>query len=1807
MRQRIPQGPKEDARVSGSRHCAVQEGESGCRHAVGERASRKSPGDPAIPPELRGAVLSILASVLAPFSALAQTLAAPTINAVHNTDQALTVVWTAPSGVTGVTAYDVRFILTSADETVDANWTVKDDAWTSGGLHYLLDGLSNGVGYDVQVRAVTTADGAWSATSVGTPADPGSTRATAAALPLDLPLGAAVQAAGDVDWFKFTLGAKVGVVVYARSAFDTTGELWRDGGFLADSLIASNNDAGREPNYEDFLIWRTLDPGTYYVKVAGFGFSSGTYTVRVDTIVDTTSTADAEAVELGVAARGLIDPAGDVDYFSFTLLAETDVILRTGPDNNDLVGELLDSTGTTLVENDDGFLLGTSRQFLIRRKLAAGTYYIKVKPLGSDRSIWAVLRALRVNVLYSLHVDAVAEPGSATADALRLEFGAVAGGRIDSSSDADYFRIDLPQTRHVFARAVSSTVDIDGELLDGDGDPVSANIFEQVFAPNGPAGFTLAERLAAGRNYLKITRSAGAATGGYALRMVEDEAMDRVWSACSGRSTSFSDPLYGCQWHLRNRGQLQGTAGEDIRVEEVWAGGNMGAGIGVAVVDSGLHEGHPDLVDNVDTSRGRDYTTAGHGLLLTFDSHGTSVAGIVAARDNGLGGRGVAPRATVYGYNYLSNATVANLVDAMTRNMLTTAVSNNSYGRPDGPGLSEAFAAWSMAVDTAVTSGYGGRGVFHAWTAGNGGELGDYANFEGRLNHYGVTPVCSVNDQGARVLTSERGANLWICAPSKGSGRPGILTTLNYGRYRPSFSGTSASAPIVAGAVALVRAANTKLTWRDVKLILAASARKNDAANTGWLTGASKYGASGNYEFNHEYGFGVVDAKAAVDLAAGWTNLPTFIETAPASASPDLRVPDASGGTPGATVTSTVQAGGGVEFIEFVEVNVVFNAPAFRDLKMELVSPSNTVSTLAVSLESPVKYGLVGGYRFGSARHLGENPAGTWTLRLADHAAGGAVSRLKSWNLVFYGHRSTPAAPTISSVSPGQRELTVQWSAPSVVGSSAVASYDVRHILSSATDKSDGNWTVRTAAWTSGPLQYMLTGLADSTEYDVQVRAVNSRGAGAWSATARATTGNGPPSPVGTLAARTLRVGEAAVTVDVSGAFRDPEGDALTYGAVSSAPGVARVAVSGSSVEVSPVSGGTATVTVKATDLSGSNTAAEQQFSVRVRNRRGVSVDPVSLSVTEGGSGTYDVALEAEPSASVTVTPSVPSGTDVTVSPQSLTFGTTGWGTAQPVTVSAAEDTDAVSDAPVVIRHTVSGGDYGSVTASSVTVTVLENDASAVSTSDVSVSEGGGDAVFEVSLSVAGTSDVLVDYATSDVSAEAGSDYTAVSGTLTFPQGSTAPREIRVSILDDALDETEEETFALTLRNARNGLLAGGGTTLRAVGTIRDDDDPAVVASFARSSYEAPEGGSAPVHVILDRDPERTVTVPLESIHRGGASSGDYAGVPSEVTFSSGRLIAPFLFLAVDDGDDDDGEAVEVRIGSPLPPGVSPGASAVLAIRDNDGGGNPGGGSPGGGSPGGGGGGGGGGGPPPGGGGGGPGGGGGTPPGGGSGGPPPSGGGGGGPPRAAITTGADCGGTLCRARTGERVSFEDTGSGTVRSRLWDFGDGRKSLSRTTSQVWSEPGFYTVTLRVSDGTVESTASLTFLVEAAEPAGACVADDRTLCLGDSRYAVTVEWRTAGGESGAARVVHEGTNDSGLFHFFEPGDNWEVLIKVLDGCPVNGHVWMYAASTTDLGYTIEITDTATGMAREYRNEPGMPAPAITDVTAFRESCDL
>jgi hypothetical protein len=109
-----------------------------------------------------------------------------------------------------------------------------------------------------------------------------------------------------------------------------------------------------------------------------------------------------------------------------------------------------------------------------------------------------------------------------------------------------------------------------------------------------------------------------------------------------------------------------------------------------------------------------------------------------------------------------------------------------------------------------------------------------------------------------------------------------------------------------------------------------------------------------------------------------------------------------------------------------------------------------------------------------------------------------------------------------------------------------------------------------------------------------------------------------------------------------------------------------------------------------------------------------------------------------------------------------------------------------------------------------------------------------------------------------------------------------------------------------------------------------------------------------------------------------------------------------------------------------------------------------------------------------------------------------------------------------------------------------------------------------------------------------------NSQELLLGGGRFSVKVHWRTAGGLEGDGQVVPFGSADSGLFSFFHP-DNWELLVKVLDGCAINGHYWVYGAASTDLDLRLEVKDLQTTKTRLYLNSLGQPARTITDATAF------
>ncbi|MCY3591327.1 MAG: fibronectin type III domain-containing protein [Acidobacteria bacterium] len=113
------------------------------------------------------------------------------------------------------------------------------------------------------------------------------------------------------------------------------------------------------------------------------------------------------------------------------------------------------------------------------------------------------------------------------------------------------------------------------------------------------------------------------------------------------------------------------------------------------------------------------------------------------------------------------------------------------------------------------------------------------------------------------------------------------------------------------------------------------------------------------------------------------------------------------------------------------------------------------------------------------------------------------------------------------------------------------------------------------------------------------------------------------------------------------------------------------------------------------------------------------------------------------------------------------------------------------------------------------------------------------------------------------------------------------------------------------------------------------------------------------------------------------------------------------------------------------------------------------------------------------------------------------------------------------------------------------------------------------------------------------GSCVADERTLCLENGRFSVQARWEKPDGETGDA-VAWPLTGDTGLYWFFEPS-NVEMVLKVLDGCGVNGHRWVFAGGLTDVGVTMTVTDTETGEVRTFGNPVGTPFQPVQELKAF------
>ncbi len=535
-------------------------------------------------------------------------------------------------------------------------------------------------------------------------------------------------------------------------------------------------------------------------------------------------------------------------------------------------------------------------------------------------------------------------------------------------------------------------------------------------------------------------------------------------------AVSKTDPLLAQQWHLENTGQhagadVGGTSGEDLNLGATWET-YRGEGIKIGIVDTGIELLHPDLSANIDSTLSfhynqtlpdqNRYDPTPDSYQLSDDTvgaaHGTACAGIAAAViDNGYGGSGVAPQATLAGLNAFSNPAIINFADALYAGVFETDELNNT-GYPlsrsdeldissnswaDEPGNLNDESPEMIAIRDGVARGRGGKGVVYCFAAGNfrksQKEFSDNANWYREQNTPYVVAVAALDANGRYASYSNFGANILISAfgGEDGASYPAIISTdlrgeegmdatdpscynvtiggntyytcqehfedpdnMN-GDYTNTMNGTSAATPMTAGVVALVLDANPTLTYRDVRYILATTARKNDPADSDWVRNGA------GHWINHNYGFGAIDVNASIAAALTHTNLQSTVTR---SYSRDVNLTDINDTNP-AVITFSVPAGETMQ-LEFAELTVTNLLGQVEDLDIILQSPMETNSTLTHTNQVLNYYGyddIFAAFTFGSVRYLDENSSGTWRLYITDNKDNSLGSTLDSVTLTLHG------------------------------------------------------------------------------------------------------------------------------------------------------------------------------------------------------------------------------------------------------------------------------------------------------------------------------------------------------------------------------------------------------------------------------------------------------------------------------------------------------------------------------------------------------------------------------------------------------------------------------------------------------------------------------------------------------------------------------------------------------------------------------------------------------------------------------------
>ena len=304
------------------------------------------------------------------------------------------------------------------------------------------------------------------------------------------------------------------------------------------------------------------------------------------------------------------------------------------------------------------------------------------------------------------------------------------------------------------------------------------------------------------------------------------------------------------------------------------------------------------------------------------------------------------------------------------------------------------------------------------------------------------------------------------------------------------------------------------------------------------------------------------------------------------------------------------------------------------------------------------------------------------------------------------------------------------------------------------------------------------------------------------------------------------------------------------------------------------------------------------------------------------------------------------SSADYSTLPTSVTFNA--GDTSKSFTFTATHDTVDDDDESVKLTFgTMPDGRVSEGATDVTTVTITDDDHPEV-TVEFGQDEqrvGEGETInVTVKLSADPEREVMIPVTSTVQGMASAADY-SVPTSVTFNNGEIEKTIVFMAV-DDMVDDDDESVklgFGTSLP-----VRVTAGTRTETTININDDDDPEVTVQFGASTYTVAESDNATtpnvtenrvvVTVTLDKDPERTIIMPITPTMVGTASAADYSGVPPSVTFNSGDTSMTFTFSATEDVIDDDGEGVKLTFGTMPDPRVSAGTTneTTVSITDDD-------------------------------------------------------------------------------------------------------------------------------------------------------------------------------------------------------------------------------------------------------------------------------